>query len=366
MTDDDLLAPLWAELSIHSTVDVRRAMAEGTRRRRRRNWTAGVTAAVIVVLVAVGVSAIKPRPKPQPVTPTGCAVTRLPAGQPRTTVLAGDPSGHYVTGREVGADGSRTVIWKDGKVEARPEAPGVRLSLGPINSSGVAVGSGIVGNQTYGYVYRDGRVTRVPGGQASLTAINDAGVIAGELGRTGEAAPARWSSPGATPMKLSPAGLVTGIGEDGTILGTAGDNEGMLWFPDGTSRVLRLPVQPGQRSRAFQPAAIVGGWVYGVDAAVSSAGWPSSARLRYSIADNRFERMETPGDISGYADNGWAAGRTGPMTPVVVAGPTVVSLPTAGTGPGQYEVRSISHDGHVIAGSVMTAGGETPLIWTCR
>jgi uncharacterized membrane protein len=174
------------------------------------------------------------------------AVLPTPAGATRAEADGGDPSGHYLLGYESIGRSSWSVIWKDGAVLARLAAP----SFYDINRHGVAVGAGAEHNVSHGYIYRDGRATPLPGGPAAAEAINDAGVIVGGTGGSGEpdSVPIRWSSPAAEPEKLAlPPGMnvgrAFGIAEDGTVVGRPALFVG--------SKAVRLP-EPVTGNRTYQ------------------------------------------------------------------------------------------------------------------
>ncbi|GID76047.1 hypothetical protein Ade02nite_46880 [Paractinoplanes deccanensis] len=388
-----------------STIDIPRTMAEGRRRRRARRWSGGVALAAVTAVAAgggtVAVAALRepapPTPAPSPTAstvaaapapaaavpvPKDCTVTLLPSGDIRKAlVTSGDPSGRYLAGRVYPPSGVHTVLWKDGVLQPRPPMPGADASWEDINSSGVAVGSSYSGEVQYAYVSPGKSVTRLHGGEASAAAINDAGVIAGALGKPYEGVPAMWPSASAAPVELPlPAGYTAGaaeaIGEDGTIVGTvekkATEGTGYLWLPGGATRLMPMPTVEGKRATLFWPDSLSNGWVYG--RAVLDLQEDGSRRFtsyRYNIATNKYEKLATPlGPPAIGAENGWILGTTGRYEPVLLAGKKVVQLPRYATMK-EYQVTALSADGKTAAGYTTdtddTEGvANRPLRWTCR
>ncbi|MGX6600997.1 hypothetical protein ACWKSP_02495 [Micromonosporaceae bacterium Da 78-11] len=410
MYDDEgavrLLHPLRADPPGPARLDVSRLMAEGGRRRRMRRWSTGAALAAVTAVAAGGgtltVAALRtdpaPRPAPTrgavPVSPTvtaaavppgpvGCTVALLPTGGiAKALVTGGDPSGRYLAGRIYPRSGGvRTIIWKDGAIEARPSRFGDDASFDDLNSAGVAVGSGWDGQGIHhAYVYRDGKVTKLRGGEAGAEAINDAGVIVGSVGEIYNGVPARWSSPDAAATKLpmpagATGGAAGGIAEDGTIFGTLGklgaEHTGYLWMPDGTGRAMPLPTVDGEKADFFWPESVVDGLVTG--RAVFDQAKDGSRRfasMRYRIATGRYERLPIPmGPPAIVAANGWILGDVGDHL-AIVAGSTVLDLPRYAK-QREYVVSSFSADGRVAAGystDGMTDGEvrNLPLVWTCH
>jgi hypothetical protein len=398
MNESHLLAPLLEEPPGFSEIDVPRAMADGRRlRRRRRQWAGGVAVAAAVVLVAAGGMVVasglndrKALPSPvatAPAPPTGCTVAALPfVGQERTWVKAGDPTGHYLAGNDLNSH--RVLIWKDGALVST--SPHAEMVVNGVNSHGVAVGGGYDHGVQHARVYQDGTVTQMSDGESDAKAINSAGVIVGSLdGNVSiNSVPARWASAGAAAERLPlPAGMMhgeaRGITEDGTIWGlvskdTRTDPQGMLWFPDGTSRLLSLPAVAGVRQPVFQVDSIIGGWAYGT-ATAGSDFIPE----RYNIAEQSYEGL--PGIVASngfgtpaaYAENGWALTTKQDGSPVgnnlvILARSKSMLLPAPDRGePTSYDELIFSFDGHVAAATASwsvtpTDPRNVPLMWTCR
>ncbi|MFG1993425.1 hypothetical protein ACGFJ7_25930 [Actinoplanes sp. NPDC048988] len=404
MTEDNravrILRTIPDEPPAPSGIDIPRTMAEGRRRRRVRRWSGGVALAAVTAVAAGGgtVSVAALRDDPEPVVsaapsaaavpvpvPRDCTVKLLPTGDVKKAIVSGgDPSGHYLTGRVYPARlKSYSVIWKDGVLQPRPAMPGQEGAWGDINSAGVAVGYSFdEAERQQAYTSTGASVTRLPGGRAVASGIDEAGRIVGTLGDPDNGIPATWASPTAAPVRLTlPAGFVTGEGkgidEDGTIVGTVarenGESTGYLWRPDGSGRLMPMPTVDGGQATLFWPESISNGWVYGraVRDIIGRSGGRSFASYRYDIAAGRYEKLPIPlGPPAVGAANGWVLATTGDFKPVIIAGRKVVTLPGF-TKMREYVTTTLSADGK-------TAGGYTtdttatepvanrPLMWTCR
>jgi hypothetical protein len=231
MTDEQILAPLRTEPPGPPKIDVPRAMAEGARRRRHRQWASGPAIAVAVALVATGGVVTGRRhaaPDPAATTPPpkSCTVATLPTGDgSRTDVLWGDPSG-YLLGEQLpkGGNWSRPIVWKNGVIVSNPGVPAGYQVFVAINDHGVAVGSSMYDLVYQAYVMR--------GGASDASGINDSGVIVGYVGHNSaptklDGVPVRWPSSDAAPQRLAFAtgwqfGEADGIADDGTVWGRSG------------------------------------------------------------------------------------------------------------------------------------------------
>jgi hypothetical protein len=408
MTDEEartLLHPLAGDPPGPSRVDVPRAMAEGRRRRRSRIWatvaavgalTATSVAGGTLAVGAMGHDDVVPRPvlstptsapasasapaAPVEKGPADCTVTRLPTdGVTKAIVSGGDPSGRYLLGRlYTGRSPYPQVIWKDGRIAARPPLPGADGSFEDINTAGVAVGSAFQGEEIQGYAYHDGKVTAMKGGRGQASAINDAGVVVGGLGDYLELAAARWDSVDAQPVKLPvPDGTreshAVDIDENGTILGTlngpdrAAPQTGYLWQADGTSELMPLPVVDGVQADAFWPESIRNGWVAGRSVKDSADGSRSFAWFRYRVATGTYEELpDETGMPDRVAANGWVLGTV--TEPRILSEAGVTKLPRYRKGT-EYQLRSFSDDGLVVGGHMTGIGASTenqPLMWRCK
>jgi hypothetical protein len=405
MTDNDrevhLLESLRTEPVAPSRINVQRAMTEGLRRRRVRQWSRTAAIAAVTVAAAVGgtvavqAAGAKPGPRtpaasvPKPAEPKDCTIHRLPTGGfSKAIVTAGDPSGHYLAGR-VYPPGRhpKTVVWKDSRLQAGNTVPGEDADIYAINSTGVGVGSSYAGDNEYPYVVENGTATRLKGGTGSAVGINDDGVIIGGLGKDGETAPVRWSSAGAEPTSLplpsgATGGKVLAIGDDGTLVGSVefGKNQkGYLWNPDGTGRILPPATVNGQTGE-FTPSSMSAGTAYGTVSINLPGGGERVTSVRLRIASNTYESLPvSAGDSAFGATNGWVLGtdaEMGPtasaLVPVIAVGGHTVKLPLDHDAH-HYLVRSFSADGHTAGGysSDSSYQENAPVLnrafmWTCH
>jgi uncharacterized membrane protein len=315
----DLLRPLDSEPRTPSTVDVRRAITDGRRRRRLRRIAGYGGVAALTALGVVGASvaagalgdakpdtsatggqqaaAAKPKsPYKIPGTPgwkaaaatapTSCTLEKLPVpdNEPMALVSGGDPTGRYLVGRSYPGGGRyQAVIWHDGKVKKVMLPGDLEESLQDVNSAGTAVGWSYQGKSEKDtgpvpYVYADGKVSKLPGAErGSALAINDAGAIVGD---DNNKTPLVWPSATKRPIRLPlPAGASGGeasdIDEDGTVVGNvepagagvsgAGIKESVpyVWFADGTHRKLPMPTLDGTTATTARVLGIRNGWATG-------------------------------------------------------------------------------------------------------
>jgi uncharacterized membrane protein len=292
----DLLRPLDDEPRTPSTVDIRRAIADGRRRRRTRRGAAYAGVAAVTALSLAGVSlaangrvnhappdaaasrgqATTATSAPAATAPTSCALERLPApdNDPMALVSGADPTGSYLVGRSYPkAGGYQAVIWHNGKVRKVMLPGDIEESLRDVNSTGTAVGWSYDGDRgkentrQIPYVYRDGKVSKLPGDvQGSAEAINDAGAIVGNDDADGAVL---WPSATAQPVRLpKPAGVTQGtasdIDEDGTVVGNFDYVRPYVWFADGTHRDLPMPTLDGKKAVGARVFSIRNGWAIGV------------------------------------------------------------------------------------------------------
>lgn len=363
-----------------STVDIKRAVADGERH-HRRVWLAGSAgaAAAVVTVLAVGwtVAGVDPHggvPAAEQASGTAkivCSVRQLgtPPGQgPKAIVSGADPTGRYIVGRSYPGTKPSTVIWVDGQVQRAP-MPGDDPTLRDITSTGAAVGVSYVGDKTAAWYYADGKYTRLAGGEAVANGINERRAIAGAVGTK----PAIWRSPGEQPTMLALpgpewSGQARAIDEDGTVVGEVSKQGGAsvaaAWQPDGSFQRLAVPAAHDGAANDFTAKAIRDGWVSGWAAydrgrlrIITGPRW----NLRTGAADSRdglFEAINA---------QGWMVENT-----VLVAGDETVQLPML---PGfQQEpdahAYTLSDDGTTIAGQMSTPNGgvnqPVPVVWTCR
>jgi hypothetical protein len=396
-----LLRPLAGEPAGPPRIDVARAMREGRRMRRRRWWSGGgAIAAVTATAVTGGVLAATqqhddPVLPPDPPLPAGCTVERLPLGTVKSAELTGaDATGRYQIGRGDPVYPARStplLVWHDGKLVAQVRKTGQQVLFRDVNAAGMAVGVSD-GVPDHPYVYRNGKIGKLPGGQGTAVAINDAGTIVGALVKDDRWVPVRWAAPDAAPEELPmPAGTVfddvRDIAEDGTIV-AATSTTAYLWLPDGTGRAVQPPPDvDGDATAGFQAITFRHGWLYGqvmvhwTDGGTRTSGassGPDGAPLvgvpfRYAVAAHSWQRLGDPmdrtqiGSPTGYAS-------VGSFDPTVFVGRQVLTLPRYAPSVAKqdsFQVTAVSDDGQIVSG--YTASGYAdpdrplfPLIWRCR
>jgi hypothetical protein len=414
-----LLRPLAVEPEGPSAVDVRRAMREGLRRRRRRWWYGGGLLTTLTVAVVTGNLLIapaphddpKPPPPPDPPLPAACSAAKLPTGAYKSVeVTGGDSTGRWAFGlsNPVADTGvNRIVVWHDDKiVDEVSMPPKIQLTMYDINASGEIVGSGreFPSGRDYPYVYRDGEVTRLAGGIGEAKAINDDGVIIGDLGKGFETIAVRWLSPGAEPERLPmpPRGghrsSAVDIAADGTIAGEveyldpdadpptfdgpAGSRAqgGYLWLPDGRKQLLDPLPAAGDRWPVAFPIAFGFGWLYAwrTNSIASSAGGPPGARTpalyRYDLRSDTWQRLagdRTDGQVVGPGRGGM---KFLTSDVAIYAGSRVLRLPMSPVGGPPDDsamVAGVADDLHTIVGSMVAGQADLsqpwrPVVWHCR
>ncbi|GIJ57507.1 hypothetical protein [Virgisporangium aurantiacum] len=251
--------------------DVRDTVRIG-RRRRAVRWTATVAAGVAVLAGAAAVARI---PAWETTLPPDATVGRpatgctpedlpLPGGVTAATVTGIDPTGRFVVGLVAGAaDRDAGIVWTDGRPRLLPAGTG---GVAAVNASGVVVGTAASPDGSPAWVYRDGRVDRLPvppGGAASAVAINAGGDIAGVLHRDGATVPIVWpaSDPGTYRLLDTPgAPVVHAITDTGIVVGGIEDGGPYRWEPNGTGRP--LATLPGAAGGVAVDAA--GTWATGL------------------------------------------------------------------------------------------------------
>lgn len=388
MTDDEygalLLRPLAGEPAGQPRLDVGRAMREGRRLRRRRWWSgltgfAAVTGTVVaggVLLAPIGDSG--PRPEPpdlpaDPPVPTSCTGSRLPAkNYDVVSIGGGDNGGRWLagTGSPTTLRNDRVLVWRDGALVADLPSPRPDYAPTDVNRAGVAVGPG--------WFYRDGRLHRLPGtGTVRGVAINDDGVIAGEVVQGGRARPARWASTKDKPelLDLPPNtrgdASIRDIDDEGYVAGVI-DHRAYLWSPDGTVREIVPPIGGGRPSSPqgganFIVAAMRNGWIYGdMDSAEGSFAY------RYEPRSGTWQQLEGRGGAGFYGELevSWAEWSRVRVNRTIITMPPDPASVAEKRRADAFQIGAVSDDARVIAGEAYpTASGVMAIkavIWRCR
>ncbi|GAA1646470.1 hypothetical protein [Actinoplanes couchii] len=386
-TESDLIHLLSDEPPTPSAVDVRRAIAAGRRRKTTRRVYTVTGAVVAVAAVVAGGALFTPKPGPDEVAVASAACTvrmlAMPDGVRSAVVLGSDRTGRFLAGRTDPA-GDDPVLWQDG-IPRLLDFPGTgSSSLTGVNSSGTAVGKGVVDGRSRPYVYRQGVFTALPGASTgsalpgastgsalpgastgSATAINDAGVIAGS---SGDAA-VRWPSASEEPVHLpvpdgTGSSIATGVGADGTVIGSA-DRRAFAWRPDGTRLELPPVTIDGVAATTAMPVRISGDRVFGTVATGTPSNVAATASFRWNLSTGTVEVGDETlaGGISWVRDDTTA----GNDPPVLVSGTGTRSLPLPdGTMKYAAELYTVSDDARTVSGHVVDpAGAVRPVVWTC-
>jgi hypothetical protein len=272
----------------------------------------------------------------------------VPGEEPRVTAGAIDPTGRYVVGHTTAYLTAGALLWVDGELQAMG-TPYDAYATG-VNAAGTVVGSTANG----GWVYRDGKVSRLPtlpgSDIATPTAINFAGDIAGQSG------PQAVIWPSDQPGQVRPVGgedaAIIDLSDEGLMLGY--DRGGArLWNRDGT-----LHTQPP----GFKARLIAGVWVLGeVGSGVGDVRYAlwnlTTGALTRLVVDGAGPSGYVPVDLSdsGAVLIGVTSGH-GSGYAVVRDGKAIL-LP----GDSDLTAGSMSGDGRTIVGT----DGARALLWRC-
>lgn len=405
-----LLRALDDEPHTPSTVDVTRAIADGRRRRRVRRAAAYGVASAATALVLVGASvavgamraparhdqtigtapataattvppppSADPVPKDAPAAPAKCVIAQLkvPDGRAQALVTAADPTGRIIAGRSYpnrGTSGDyHVIVWVDRQPKI-VDIPGDDQAINDINTAGVAVGLSFVGNGPAAWLYRDGKVSRLPGGDgAEAYAINDANVAVGSRDRR----PIVWRSLDQPPIELPlPDGATNGeardIDEDGTIVGYIEVNNSerpYVWTSSGGRELAPPPGMPADRGDGrgmLRAYGIRNGYVTGI-AAVGAAG---NSAVRWDLRTGE-ARVYPQFFIRASMANrlGWQVGTDTQGRGLLVTDTRSVVLPDLVLHkPGELKniPETVSDDGKVIAGQSDDKNDVIhAVVWTC-
>ena len=406
----DLLKSLDDEPRTPSTVDVRRAVTDGRRRRRIRRGVGYASAAAVTALAVAGASlaggrlnqapsnaaastTTSARPKapytipgtagwraPAATPPTSCTLNRLPLpdNEPQALVSGADPAGRYIVGRTYPKGGGyQAVIWHDGKVRKANFPGDEEESLRDVNSKGTAVGWSYAGKPVP-YVYSDGKVSKLAGvkyGHAS--AINDAGAILGD--DASDEAILVWPTATAKPFRLPlPAGTsgaeAGDIDEDGTVVGTLDDKQPYVWFPDGTHRELPMPSLGGKPATEAHVFTIHNGWATGLassDLKGDGTAGGGSGSVRWNVRTGETQVFEEFLIRASTANaQGWQVGTDHQGRAVLMAGSATVTLPDLYAHQKDDLANiatTVSDDGRTIAGQSDDATTAfQAVVWRCQ
>lgn len=408
-----LLAPLAGEPAGPSSVDIRRAIADGRRRLRTRRLVGASAVAAATVMIAAGVPVALDRAggtaEPPPVAATPGGGTASPTAGPGTTeptvpsrcemsylpvpdgvgfseLTGGDPSGRILLGTASYAPpGQQVLYWKDGDLTT-VDIPGVGARLVDANAGGAAVGNSYASSRDLStgqaWFYRDGQVTRLPGESVQAVAVNDAAMVVGSrgVGEESTGVPVVWRSPESAPEPLSlPRGewvvRATDVDADGTVVGTGADlaerpdppERSFVWLPDGTRHELPWPTINGTTADGFRAESIRNGVVTGI-----GIDGGRHHQYQYDLVAGDFTPLADGVEIGAYAWNraGWVVGGTADGL-MLLAGSRLVPLPQPelkvtipDVSPRQF---LLGEDGRTVAGTVLDEDADfRAAVWRCR
>lgn len=338
-----------------------------------------VVAGALVLSVPFGVHAASAA-DPEP--PTSCepSALRLPDGFDQAIGSAVSPDGRYVGGRVYADNRAQPALWSEG--EPQPiQVPGADAQVREVNNAGVMVGVSASDGQWANtpWVYRDGEGSVLPGvaGAGDARAVNENGDIAGvrEVEVPSEppnppgihSFPVRWDGETGKAERLSvPNGstdiYVGGITEDGTVVGidrTRPTARVYAWPKDGERYELTAP--DGEP----RPESITAGGSMVVADAETADGyvtvlWDLAEPADPVVVTKRIQYVDSVNE------HGWVVG-TGTDSAAVFAsveGGDVVLPPLANQS--SANAAGITGDGRTVVGSGSGAGGaNAAVVWDC-
>ena len=383
-------------------VDLTAAVARGRQLRRSRRLARATLSASLVAITAAALVAaprLLHRPEhgvaalpggaspsavgtdsPRPLQSLSCDLQQLavPVAGQQSIVRAADPTGRYIVGRVyTGGTPNKVVVWDNGQPHPAT-MHGSDATLDDINSSGVAVGSSFLTDTSQvPWVYANDQFTRLAGAGPMLapTAINEQGEIVGVLTDAQYLThPVVWRSPTASlqNLPLPSPGWIGGAGDidtDGTIIGSgrsivdSGAEQGVVWLPDGTVRVLPLPEITG--ANGLRLMSIRHGIIAG-EAIVSDAKSMAFFPVTYDLATGVYtQRTGARFFLNAGNAQGWLVG-SGPSLWTPQTG--MIALPRlSDSNILPDEAYTISDDGSVIAGQLTDAKNVIHAVtWHCH
>lgn len=278
------------------------------------------------------------------------------------------------------------LLYADGEVTEVP-MPGEWQEIADVNSKGVGAGHALVNDAPLPYVWRDGKLTRLLGGQGYAYGVNETGDIVGRTldKNTGMTHPTVWRAGTTNPVRLALPknavwGTATAIANDGRIIGhvtLSGDNSGntkpYIWSANGTGKMLPMPPGVKLADADAHPMEINGDWVSGI----LDAPGIDAPGIRWNLKTGTAEMTDL-----GWYEETVAVAPDGTVVGHVWDTPTAAYQATDGTVvelPGLIDparnlnydnAEAISADGSLIAGSVVSGyenGREMhqAVTWTC-
>ncbi|WP_431879260.1 hypothetical protein [Micromonospora marina] len=382
--------------------------------RRRRRLTVTLAAATVLAIglgsaVALGrdgsgrgMDEVVDRPSPRPTetraapaldqvrvrvsaSPADCTTEQYdtPDDAYFPSLGAVDPSGRFLAGTSPVGDwrkkGFRTylVIWDRGKANLVELSRAFQATVTAINSAGVAAGNRWDGDNRpdVPWAYRDGQVRNLPLPEGyrdvRAVAVDAAGEILGVAGGNGEKAVlVRWDAAAQTPPRVvtDPFGVFLGWAPDGTVAESViptGETAAVrISRPDGSALV--QPAPPGWPLR--RDAALQGDWLAGT---VRGVGTEKSSPAQWNVGTGRltvFVGLDTHRLDNVSTDRN---GRLLVWMPrqdwfLVEPDGTARRIPRSLTGEGLTRGVLFDDAGRIYGGAVDENGRQWPVVWQCR
>uniref|UniRef100_UPI00274293C2 hypothetical protein n=1 Tax=Actinoplanes sp. RD1 TaxID=3064538 RepID=UPI00274293C2 len=272
-----------------------------------------------------------------------------------------------IAGRTGGSGGADLdlVLWADGRPGV-VDLPGENQVPNAVSATGVVVGSTVFGSlggpqQLRAWIYRDGAVAILPGGESSEAfAVSDDGTAVGAV----DGRPVLWRPSATGPAPLAGAGgKALGISADGsTVVGQVGAGGLMrpyVWSGAGAPRELPLPTIDGEPAVMASAQSVTGDWVAGM---ATSRDDDSGVPVRWNLRTGEVAAFPEH-DLAGASSSidGRITGQVGRRA-MVLGGPEPLTLsPLDGKSGLRDSASGISLDGQVVAGNA----GNAPVVWRC-
>ena len=364
--------------------------------RKPRRFTTRRTVAATAAVAAVGASAafsvqLASADESTPEAMQACAMETLPIpeGLPSTSITAMSDDGSVIAYVARPLDQSdpdglppQQLLYSDGELTEVPMLNDYAV-IREVNSAGVGVGWTFRSPNYVPYVWRDGELSELPtvdGGSAH--AINEHGDIVGSRDGDRGPLPVVWPADGSGPVDLRLPdhadwwGEAMAVGDDGTVLGHYGYEEGdtlsfkpYIWQPDGTGTELPAPDGIDPADARGEVTDMNGDWASGY-------GWGADTNgIRWNLAEGTAEMTELD-DALAVSAEGTVAGHIAD-SPIAAyqSGETVVELPGIVDPADNYAgdaAKEISADGSLIAGDVFVGTEDAEgspvtnaVTWTC-
>ncbi|MGV9762817.1 hypothetical protein [Micromonospora tulbaghiae] len=294
-----------------------------------------------------------------------------------------DPSGRFLAGTSSVGDwrnkGFRTylVIWDRGKANLVELSRAFQATVTAINSAGVAAGNRWdgVNRPDVPWVYRDGQVRNLPlpDGYRDVrpVAVDEAGEILGVARGDGdEAVLVRWDAAAQSPPRVvvKPVGAFLGWAPDGTVtdrVNLTGEKAAVrISRPDDGAVV--QPAAPGWHFRWGEP--VRGDWLAGT---VWGIGAEKSSPAQWNVRTGRltvFLGLDTHRLDTVVTDRNGRLLVSTPRQGWFLVGPDGSARPIPRSLTGERQLRRVLFDdaGRIYGAAFDENGRQWPVVWQCR